>query len=63
MRYKVSQALDHPYLDEGRMRYHACMCTCCTTGFRGKRHYCSTGEPTAQQAFQDDFESDVSIIF
>lgn len=29
-RVNVVEALNHPYLDEGRLRYHSCMCTCCT---------------------------------
>ena len=30
-RISVTDALSHPYLDEGRLRYHTCMCTCCKT--------------------------------
>merc|ERR1712051_142567 len=29
-RIGVVEALNHPYLDEGRLRYHSCMCSCCT---------------------------------
>ena len=29
-RVNVVEALNHPYLDEGRLRYHSCMCSCCT---------------------------------
>ncbi|KAF2346239.1 Protein kinase domain [Trinorchestia longiramus] len=28
-RFSVLDCLDHPYLDEGRLRYHSCMCCCC----------------------------------
>lgn len=28
-RFHVLECLDHPYLDEGRLRYHSCMCSCC----------------------------------
>jgi nemo like kinase len=28
-RISVTEALNHPYLDEGRLRYHSCMCACC----------------------------------
>ncbi len=28
-RVGVAEALNHPYLDEGRLRYHSCMCSCC----------------------------------
>jgi len=30
-RTNVEDALKHPYLDEGRLRYHSCMCSCCST--------------------------------
>lgn len=25
----VDEALRHKYLEDGRMRFHSCMCTCC----------------------------------
>lgn len=28
-RINVVDALAHPYLDDGRLRYHSCMCKCC----------------------------------
>ena len=27
----MEDALNHTYLNEGRLRFHQCMCTCCTT--------------------------------
>ena len=38
-RISVSDALSHPYLDEGRLRYHTCMCSCCHSS-PGGRQYC-----------------------
>uniref|UniRef100_A0A1I8JL57 DUF4116 domain-containing protein n=1 Tax=Macrostomum lignano TaxID=282301 RepID=A0A1I8JL57_9PLAT len=31
-RASATFALSHPYLDEARVRYHSCMCTCCGRG-------------------------------
>lgn len=28
-RISASDALNHPFLEEARLRYHSCMCTCC----------------------------------
>lgn len=28
-RITAEEALSHPYLEEARLRYHSCMCTCC----------------------------------
>lgn len=39
MRITATDALSHPYLDEGRLRYHTCMCSCCKNTSNG-RHYC-----------------------
>ena len=41
-RISVTEALNHPYLDEGRLRYHSCMCACChstPTGVRYTRRF------------------------
>merc|ERR1712141_430719 len=35
-RIGVVEALNHPYLDEGRLRYHSCMCACCTNNGSSK---------------------------
>lgn len=44
MRITATDALSHPYLDEGRLRYHTCMCSCCKNTSNG-RHYCGDLEP------------------
>lgn len=38
-RITAVDALSHPYLDEGRLRYHTCMCMCCHDTLTG-RQYC-----------------------
>lgn len=60
-RLSVSEALTHPYLDEGRLRYHACMCRCCWT-VAGQRQYTSDYEPTALQPFDHLWEREHTSI-
>jgi len=60
-RLRVSDALAHPYLDEGRLRYHACMCRCCWSA-GNQRHYTSDYEPTAHQAFDDSWERELTSV-
>lgn len=56
-RISAVDALAHPYLDEGRLRYHSCMCKCCHNTPAG-RHYTSEFEPTAQP-FSYTFEDEL----
>lgn len=58
-RLNVTEALAHPYLDEGRLRYHSCMCTCCASTNCGGRQYTHDFEPTAPHAFDDTWENEV----
>ena len=61
-RIGVTAALNHPYLDEGRLRYHSCMCGCCHTSASGMRQYALEFEPTAERAFDDDWERDLTCV-
>lgn len=58
-RLTVTEALAHPYLDEGRLRYHSCMCTCCASTSCGGRQYTHDFEPTAPHAFDDTWENEL----
>lgn len=55
-------ALAHPYLDEGRLRYHSCMCKCCYTTASGMRQYTSELETTAPQPFDDHWEKKLTSV-
>ncbi|XP_055630245.1 serine/threonine-protein kinase NLK isoform X2 [Toxorhynchites rutilus septentrionalis] len=55
-RISVIDALAHPYVDEGRLRYHSCMCKCCYTPSAGMRQYAAEFEPSAAQPFDDLWE-------
>lgn len=60
-RINCEGALAHPYLEEGRLRYHSCMCRCCHS-IGGTRRYASQLEPVVSQAFDDSFERDLLSV-
>ena len=60
-RISAKDALAHPYLDEGRLRYHTCMCKCCYTK-SSVRVYTSDFEPVTNPKFDDGFEKNLSSV-
>nr|XP_033777514.1 serine/threonine-protein kinase NLK isoform X5 [Geotrypetes seraphini] len=60
-RITAKDALAHPYLDEGRLRYHTCMCKCCFSTSTG-RVYTSDFEPITNPKFDDTFEKNLSSV-
>eukprot|EP00918_Siedleckia_nematoides_P018909 GHVU01040374.1.p1 GENE.GHVU01040374.1~~GHVU01040374.1.p1 ORF type:complete len:433 (+),score=30.11 GHVU01040374.1:296-1594(+) len=60
-RITALDALAHPYLDEGRLRFHSCMCKCCQTSPTG-RQYTNDFEPVCSQPFSSDFEDDLTSV-
>lgn len=61
-RISVTDALAHPYLDEGRLRYHSCMCKCCFTTSSSMRQYTGDFEPAASQLFDDLWERKLTSV-
>jgi len=67
-RVNVVDALNHPYLDEGRLRYHSCMCSCCTNtagsgaSNAGPRRYTTEFEPVAERPFDDLWERELTCV-
>ncbi|XP_076674105.1 serine/threonine-protein kinase nemo isoform X2 [Andrena cerasifolii] len=61
-RITVVNALAHPYLDEGRLRYHSCMCTCCYTTSAGMRQYTGDFEPATSHPFDDLWERKLTTV-
>nr|KAF7413082.1 hypothetical protein H0235_012933 [Vespula pensylvanica] len=61
-RITVVDALAHPYLDEGRLRYHSCMCTCCYTTSAGMRQYTGDFEPATTHPFDDLWERKLTSV-
>ncbi|XP_033628146.1 serine/threonine-protein kinase NLK-like [Asterias rubens] len=60
-RISCTDALTHPYLEEGRLRYHTCMCRCCHNTAAG-RQYTSDFEPAAPQRFTSEFEDGLCSV-
>ncbi|XP_069471121.1 serine/threonine-protein kinase NLK isoform X2 [Ambystoma mexicanum] len=60
-RISAKDALTHPYLDEGRLRYHTCMCKCCFSTSTG-RAYTNDFEPITNTKFDDTFEKNLSSV-
>uniref|UniRef100_A0A4W4GC55 Mitogen-activated protein kinase n=1 Tax=Electrophorus electricus TaxID=8005 RepID=A0A4W4GC55_ELEEL len=60
-RISAKDALAHPYLDEGRLRYHTCMCKCCYTTSSG-RVYTGDFEPVTNPKFDDGFEKNLTSV-
>lgn len=61
-RITVADALAHPYLDEGRLRYHSCMCKCCYSLANGNRRFTLQFEPTASDVFDDEWERRLTSV-
>ncbi|KAL5017645.1 hypothetical protein ScPMuIL_007234 [Solemya velum] len=61
-RITAPDALAHPFLDEGRLRYHSCMCKCCHNTLNG-RQYTSDFEPLCPQPFSYAFEDDLTSTY
>jgi nemo like kinase len=61
-RISAANALAHPYLDEGRLRYHSCMCKCCSTSLNGGRQYTSELEPVGTTPFSYAFEEELTSL-
>ena len=61
-RIRVGEALTHPYLDEGRLRYHSCMCACCVSTPQGMRQYTRDFEPAAEDVFDDSWELELTSV-
>ncbi|XP_049823167.1 serine/threonine-protein kinase NLK-like isoform X1 [Aethina tumida] len=61
-RISVVDALAHPYLDEGRLRYHSCMCKCCYTTASGMRQYTQEFESQAPTPFDDHWEKKLTSV-
>lgn len=61
-RISVIDALAHPYLDEGRLRYHSCMCKCCYNTSGGMRQYTADFEPAATTPFDDLWERKLTSV-
>jgi len=61
-RISAADALLHPYLEDGRLRYHSCMCRCCYRVAGGRTVFADDPEPSHLQPFEPHFEQELSSI-
>ncbi|EFO86703.1 CRE-LIT-1 protein [Caenorhabditis remanei] len=62
-RISVQEALQHPYLEEGRLRFHSCMCTCCyTKPNMPSRIFSNELDPCHESPFDPKWEKDMSRL-
>lgn len=62
-RISVQEALQHPYLEEGRLRFHSCMCTCCyTKPNMPSRIFSQELDPCHESPFDPKWEKDMSRL-
>ena len=62
-RLSCVDALYHPFLEDGRIRYHTFLCSCCHTNMNGTRQFCRELEPAATKKFYPSYEKElISIV-
>jgi nemo like kinase len=61
-RITAADALFHPYLEDGRLRYHSCMCRCCHRVAGGRTIFTDDAEPCHPQPFDFHFEQELSTV-
>lgn len=60
-RISCANALYHPFLDDGRIRYHTFLCSCCMTHM-GSRHFCKELEPSSSHRFDPMYERELTSL-
>lgn len=61
-RISAANALFHPYLEDGRLRYHSCMCRCCHHMAGGRTIFTDDAEPCHVQPFDFHFEQELTTV-
>ena len=62
-RVTCAEALQHVYVQEGRLRYHSSLCCCCWLSAGGMCHAMDTEfEPSPQTPFDDRYEANLISI-
>ena len=61
-RISCVDALFHPFLEDGKMRYHTYLCTCCHTSASGGRIFAQELEPSATFKFDSSYERGLTSI-
>lgn len=61
-RISCVDALFHPFLEDGKMRYHTYLCSCCHTSSNGGRVFARELEPSASFKFDFSYEKELTSI-
>jgi nemo like kinase len=61
-RLTATEALCHPYLENGRLRYHSGLCTCCHVADGCQRQFCKDFEPSSPKKFDTGLERDMTNL-
>ncbi|CEF66373.1 Nemo-like kinase [Strongyloides ratti] len=61
-RIDVETALHHPYLHDGRLRFHNSMCTCCHTAPNRERVYAKVLDPVHSCPLDPKWEKEISSL-
>lgn len=61
-RIGLEEALAHSYLDEGRMRFHSCMCTCCFSQANGQRVFAAELDSKHTAPFEAKWEKELTRL-
>ncbi len=61
-RISCVDALFHPFLEDGRIRYHTFLCSCCVTGYIGGRQFTADLEPSSPHLFDFSYEKELCSI-
>ncbi|XP_065893316.1 serine/threonine-protein kinase NLK2-like [Dysidea avara] len=61
-RLSCAEALCHPYLEDGRMRYHSFLCNCCFQNIEGARVFSKDMEPNSTRYFDPSFERGLTSV-
>jgi len=61
-RLSCMDALFHPFLEDGRIRYHTFLCSCCHTTVTSTRQFCRDLEPSATIKFDPSYERELTSI-
>jgi nemo like kinase len=62
-RLTAEKALQYRYLNEGRLRYHSCMCSCCVRTQNGGLQFSNNPEPISNFSYDDTDEKFSNIYY
>ena len=61
-RVSSSEALNHVFVRDGRLRYHTSLCRCCWLSAGGMSHQECEFEPVPETVFEDGYEATLHTV-